>query len=198
MVVPPDNLVVVLMEWPLKVGRSGENQLLRRIDVLEIVLRTEPMKLVGVGICSGARVKRYLDFLESFFRALDSSVEFPGVSHHEIHDERALPLLGEDVVEVDVLLEVRIPHSQAPEFFLGGGKLRGPVTGFMDRAEDVEQIREGVQDATGIEVAESEHAAIRAARVVRKDRFQRRMSLRGGAPLLAGVPRDADHPDLAI
>src|SRR5260370_41823494 len=54
----------------------------------------EPMKLVGVGISTRARVERYPDFLEDFFRALDSAVEFPRVSHHEIHDEGALPFLG--------------------------------------------------------------------------------------------------------
>src|SRR6476469_5088549 len=73
MVIPSDDLVVVLMEWPLEVGRSGENQFLRRINVLEIVLRTEPVKLVGVGVSSGSGVKRYPDFLENFFRALDNS-----------------------------------------------------------------------------------------------------------------------------
>src|ERR1700716_1155442 len=124
-----------------------------------------------MGMSSRASVKRYPDFLEEFFRALDSPAGLPGVRHHEIHDERALPLLSEDVVEVDVLLVVRISHGQAPEFFLCGGKLRGPITRLMDRAEDVEQIRERVQDPAGIEVTESEHAAIRAARVVRKDCF---------------------------
>ncbi len=124
---------MVLMEWPLKVGRSGENQFLGRIDVLEIVLRTEPMKLIGVGIRTGARVKWYPDFPEDFFRALDGSVKLLGMRHHEIHDERALPFLGQDVVEVDVLLVVRILHGRAPEFFLCGRKHRGAVTGFMDR-----------------------------------------------------------------
>src|SRR5262249_46935920 len=155
------------MEWPLKVGRSGENQFLRRIDVLEIVLRAEPVKLVGVGISSGAGVKRYPDSLEEFFRALDSPVDLPGVRHHQIHYERALPLLGEDVVKVDVLFVVRIPHGQAPEFFVCGRKFRGAVTRLMDRAEDVEQIRESVQDPARIEVTESKHAGVRAARVVR-------------------------------
>jgi len=98
MVIPSDDLVVMLMERPLEVGRSGKDQFLWRIDVLEIVLRAEPMKLVGVGIRSGASVERYPDFLEEFLRALDSPIELPGVCHHEIHDERALPLLGEDVV----------------------------------------------------------------------------------------------------
>ena len=35
-----------------EVRRSGEEQLFRRIDVLEIVLRAEPMELVGVSIGS--------------------------------------------------------------------------------------------------------------------------------------------------
>jgi hypothetical protein len=68
----------------------------------------------------------------------------------------------------------------------------------MNRAEDVEQIRKTVQDAAGIEIPETEHAAIRAARVVRKDGFQRRMSLRGRAPLFSGKAGDADHSDLAV
>src|SRR5262249_55210526 len=51
-IVPPDDLVVMLVEWPFEVRRSGEDQLFRRVDVLEIVLRTEPMKLVGVRIGS--------------------------------------------------------------------------------------------------------------------------------------------------
>src|SRR4029077_3433393 len=48
------------------------------------------------------------------------------------------------------------------------------------------------------EVAESEHAAIGAARIVRKDGFQGRMSLRSGAPLFSGKSGDADHSDLAV
>src|ERR1700745_1956025 len=75
MVIPADDLVVVLMEWPLEVGWSGEKQLLRRFDVLEIVLRTQPMKFVGVRVGSGTGVERYLDFLEALFRALDGAVE---------------------------------------------------------------------------------------------------------------------------
>ena len=118
--------------------------------------------------------------------------------HHEIHDERALPLLSEDVVEVDVLLVVRIAHGEAPELFLCGRKLARPVARLVNRAEDIEQIREGVQNPAGIEVPESEHAAIRTARVVRKDGFQRRMSLRGRAPLFTGITGDTDHPDFAV
>src|SRR5882757_5513211 len=140
------------------------------------------MKLVRVRISTRARVERDPDFLEGLFRALDGAVELPGVRHHEIHDERALPFLSEDVVEIDVLLVVRIAHGRAPELFLCGGKLRGPIARLMNRAEDVEQIREGVQNPAQIEVAESEHATVRAARVVWKDGFQREMSLRGGAP----------------
>src|SRR5580704_12932640 len=133
------------------------------------MLRTKPMKLVCVGIGSGTRVKRYPDFLEEFFRPLDRSVELPGMRHHEIHDERALPLLGEDVVEVDVLLVVRITHGEPPQLIFCGRKLAGPVAGLMDRAEHVEQIGKGVQDSAGVEVAESEHAAIGTARIVWKD-----------------------------
>jgi len=48
------------------------------IDVLEIVLRAEPMKLVGVGISSRARVEWYFDFLENLFRAFDRSVDLQG------------------------------------------------------------------------------------------------------------------------
>ena len=55
-----------------------------------------------------------------------------------------------------------------------------------------------MQDPAGIEVAESEHAAIRTAGVVGKDGLQRGMSLRGRAPLFAGIAGDADHPDLAV
>ena len=51
-IVPPDDLVVILVERPLEVRWPSEDQLFRRIDVLEIVLRTEPMELVGVGIGS--------------------------------------------------------------------------------------------------------------------------------------------------
>src|SRR5882757_6359449 len=139
MVIPPDDLVVVLMEWPLQVSRPGEDQLFWRIDILEIVLCTEPMQFVGVSVGSRTRVERYLDFLEDCLCALDSAVEFPGVSHHEIHDEGALTFLGEDVVEVDVLLEVRILHGAAPEFLLCRWQLRWAITGLMDRAENIEQ-----------------------------------------------------------
>ena len=114
------------MERPLEVRRSGEEQLLRRIDVLEVVLRAEPMELVGVGIGSRARIERNLDLLEGLLGPLDGAVEFPGVRHHQIHDEGALPLLGEDVVEVDVLLEVRIAAwPRARGFLLGGSSSAG-------------------------------------------------------------------------
>src|ERR1700732_5374973 len=52
MVIPPDDLVVVLMERPLQVSRSGKQQLLWRIDVLKIVLSAQPMELVGVSVGS--------------------------------------------------------------------------------------------------------------------------------------------------
>ena len=68
----------------------------------------------------------------------------------------------------------------------------------MNRAEHVEQIRESVQNPTGIEVAEPKHAAIRAAGIVWKDGFECGMSLRGGAPLFTGIAGDTDHPDLAV
>jgi hypothetical protein len=38
MVIPADDLVVVLMERPLQVSRPGEQQLLWGIDILKIVL----------------------------------------------------------------------------------------------------------------------------------------------------------------
>src|SRR4029077_9378705 len=104
-----------------------------------------------------------------------------------------LSLLRQDVVEIDVLLEVRVLHGPAPELFFRGRKLAGAITGFVDRTEDVEQIREAVQDSAGVEIAESEHAAIRTAGVVWKDGFQRGMSLGGGAPLFSGKSGDADH-----
>ena len=96
------------------------------------------------------------------------------------------------------MLEVRILHGAAPEFFLCRRQLGWAVTGLMDRAEHIEQIGERVQHPTGIEVPESEHAAVCAARVVRKDGFQRGMSLRGRTPLFAGIARNADHSDLAV
>src|SRR6266700_8026275 len=120
------------------------------------MLRAEPMKLVGVSVGSGSGIEWYFDFLEDLFRALDRAVELPGVRHHEIHDERALPLLSEDVVEVDVPFVVWIAHGEAPELFLCSRKLAGPVARLVNRAEDIEQIREGVQNPDGIEVAESE------------------------------------------
>src|ERR1700722_1584027 len=126
MVIPADDLVVVLMEWPLQVSRPGKQQLLLRIDIPEVVLRAQPMELVSVGVGSRAGIEWYLDFLEGLFRALDRAVRLPGMRHHEIHDERALALLRENVVEVDVLLVVRIPHGPAPELFLRGGMFGGP------------------------------------------------------------------------
>jgi hypothetical protein len=68
----------------------------------------------------------------------------------------------------------------------------------VNRAEHVEQIGEGVQHATGIEISEAEHTAIGAAGVIGKDGLQRRMSLRGCPPLLSGKAGDADHSDLAV
>src|ERR1700730_17240930 len=79
MVIPADDLIVVLMEWPLQVSRASKQQLLWRIDILKVVLRAQPMELVSVGISSGAGIERYFDFPEGFFRALDGAVEFPGM-----------------------------------------------------------------------------------------------------------------------
>src|SRR5258705_4259892 len=182
MVIPADDLVVVLMEWPLQVSRPAKQPLLWRIDIPEVVLCAQPMELVRVGVGSRAGIERYLDFLEGFFGALDGAVELPGMRHHEIHDERALTLLSEDVVEVDVLLVVGIPHRPAPEFLLRGRKFCWPVARLVNRAEDVEQIREGMKNATGVEVAKSEHAAIGAAGMVRKTGLQDQMYLPGRMP----------------
>src|SRR6202048_5067589 len=52
MVIPADDLVVVLMEWPLQVSRPGKQQLLWRIDILKVVLCAQPMELVSVGVGS--------------------------------------------------------------------------------------------------------------------------------------------------
>src|SRR5258707_10121734 len=116
------------------------------------------MKLVGVGISSRACVERYPDFLEDFLCALDSALELPGMRHHEIHDEGALSLLSEDVVEVDVLLVVRIAHGPAPELFLCGGELGPTGTPLMDRAEDVEPKREKGEDRARIAAPETRQA----------------------------------------
>src|SRR5260221_2443765 len=70
MVIPADDLVVVLMEWPLQVSRPGKQQLLWRIDIPEVVLCAQPMELVRVGVGSRAGIARYLDYLEGLFRAL--------------------------------------------------------------------------------------------------------------------------------
>src|ERR1700689_2146359 len=67
MIVPADDLVVVLMEWPLEVSRPGKQQLLRCIDILEVVLCAQPMELVAVGVGSRAGIEWYLDFLEGLF-----------------------------------------------------------------------------------------------------------------------------------
>src|ERR1700722_20071443 len=64
MIVPADDLVVVLMEWPLQVSRPGKQQLLWRIDILKVVLGPQPMDLLGVGLFSRAGIERYLDFPE--------------------------------------------------------------------------------------------------------------------------------------
>src|ERR1700729_1725025 len=52
MVVPADNLIVVLIEWPLQVSRPSKQQLLWRIDILKVVLCAEPMELVSVSVGS--------------------------------------------------------------------------------------------------------------------------------------------------
>ncbi len=52
MVIPADDLVVMLMEWPLQVSRPGKQQLLWRIDIPEVVLCAQPMELVRVGVGS--------------------------------------------------------------------------------------------------------------------------------------------------
>jgi len=43
MVIPADDLVVVLMKRPLQVSRPGKQQLLWRIDILKVVLCAEPV-----------------------------------------------------------------------------------------------------------------------------------------------------------
>ena len=57
----------------------------------------------------------------------------------------------------------------------------------MDGAENVQQVREGVEDAARVEIPKTEHPAIRAASVVGEDRLERGVALRGCAPLLARV-----------
>src|SRR5580698_2416024 len=104
-----------------------------------------------------------------------------------VHQESALPLLSQDVVEIDVLLEVRGAHRLTPKGVLLGRKLGRPVARLMNGAEDIQQIRKGVQHAAGDEIAKTEHSPVSTAGVVGKDRLQGRMALRGGAPLLAGV-----------
>src|SRR5580704_15254510 len=115
-----------------------------------------------------------------------------------IHQKGALPLLGQDVVEIDVLLEVRVAHRLAPKILLIGCKLQRPVARLMNGAEDVQQVWKRVQHAAGDEVAKAEHPSIGTAGVVRKDCLQSRMPLGRGAPLLACVSRDADHSDIAV
>ncbi len=105
---------MVLMERTLKMRRAGEQQLLRLLDVLEVVLRAEPVELVGVRVGARAGVERDLDLLEGRFGALENTFRFPRLRQHQIHDESTLALLGEDVVQVDVLLVVGIAHGLAP------------------------------------------------------------------------------------
>src|ERR1700724_2763426 len=61
MVIPADDLVVELMEWPLQVSWPGKQQLLRRIDILKIVLSAQPVKFVSVSVGSRAGIEWYLD-----------------------------------------------------------------------------------------------------------------------------------------
>jgi hypothetical protein len=85
---------MILMEGPLEMRRPGEQQLLRRLDVLEVVLRAEPVELVGVGIGSRPGIEGNLDLAEDLLGPLHGAVEFPRMRHHQVHDERPLPLLG--------------------------------------------------------------------------------------------------------
>src|ERR1700719_5290720 len=102
-----------------------------------------------------------------------------------MHQKGALPLLSQDVVEVDVLIEVRVAHRLAPKILLIGWKLGRPIARLMNGAEDVQQVRKRVQHAPGHEIAKAEHPSIGTAGIVRKDRLQSRMPLSRGAPLLA-------------
>src|SRR5258708_33913313 len=68
----------------------------------------------------------------------------------------------------------------------------------MHRAENVKQIRERVNDATGIEVPKPEHPSVCTTGVVRKDRLDRGATLRCRTPLFAGKTRDPHHADLAV
>ena len=52
--IPADDLVVVLMEWPLHLSRAGKQQLPGRNDILKIVLSTKPTELVSVGVGVGS------------------------------------------------------------------------------------------------------------------------------------------------
>ena len=100
--------------------RPCEQQLLRCFDVLEVVLCAEPVELVGVGVSSRARVERNFDLPENCLGPRYGTVEFPRMRHHQVHDERPLTLLGQDVVEIDVLFEIGIAHGLAPKSFVLG------------------------------------------------------------------------------
>ncbi len=179
--------------------RAREKELARGLlHILKIVLRSEPMQFVGISIGSRSRIKRDLDLLEGLLRSFDGPVRLPRRDHGTVHDEGALSLLSEDIVEVRVHLEIRVRHGRGEQLFLFRRKLSRHIAVLMDGAEHVEQIRERVEDAAWIKVAEAEHAPVSAAGVVRKDGLESRMPLRGGAPLLAGVAGDPDHADVTV
>src|SRR5271163_4628725 len=66
------------------------------------------------------------------------------------------------------------------------------------RGKMVHQIPEGVQHTAGIFLTEAAEFAVGAARVVGKDRLEKRRLLARGVELLGCESADANHADIAV
>ena len=100
---------MILVERSLQVGWTSEEQSLVGLrDVLEEILRTVPVHLVRVGVSSRSRIEWDLDLLIDFFSFIDSSIGLPRMGENIVHSDRALALLGQNIVEIDVLFEIGV------------------------------------------------------------------------------------------
>src|SRR5260370_23691941 len=101
-----------LVDGYVQVGWTSEEQSLVGLrDVLEEILRTVPVHLVRVGVSSRSRIEWDLDLLIDFFSFIDSSIGLPRMGENIVHSDRTLALLGQNIVEIDVLFEIGVALS---------------------------------------------------------------------------------------
>ncbi len=156
------------------------------------------MQLVSVCVRAGAGIERDAQVLKRLFRICDVFVFCPWLGQRLVHQGSALAFLRQDIVEIGVDLIVRVGHRGFPILLWLGWELAGDAARFVDHTEHIEEIRKGVENTTGIEIAETEGPAVGAAGVIRKDRLQSWVMLQGCAPLFTGESRNSHHSYFAV